>query len=218
MVQVLLKVTLLGLLLTATACAGESADSSAQGERSAATVDVVLETSLGQIEIELFVDRAPLSSGSFLKFLDDGRYNGGVFNRVVRPDNDNGNPIITVIQGGVPESAMVGPEDAVPHETTRQTGILHTNGVVSLARSEPGSGGGAAFFICIGDQPSLDFGGTRNADGQGFAAFGRVTGGMDVVEAINEIRETRAVDDPYVANQMLAEPVVIQRAYRKPPQ
>ena len=175
---------------------------------------VVLETELGAIEIELFTKQAPASTGSFLTFVDEGRYEGEGFNRVVRPDNDNGNPVISVIQGGVLDPLMFRENDLVKHETTQQTGIKHLDGVVSLARSGA-SGSGAMFFICIGDQPSLDFGGARNADGQGFAAFGRVTSGMDVVRAINQKTDTRADPNPYVQNQMLMNPIEIIRAYRK---
>ena len=73
----------------------------------------------------------------------------------------------------------------VAHETTAQTGILHTDGVISMARDAPGTAT-TEIFICVGDQPSLDFGGMRNPDGQGFAAFGRVVSGMDVVRAIHQ--------------------------------
>ena len=178
-------------------------------------VRAVLETTLGNIEVEVFVDQAPESAGSFLRFLDAGDYNGGGFYRVVRPDNDNGTPAISVIQGGVIRSGADAGSEGVPHETTEQTGITHTDGALSLARSTPGTGSGAAFFICIGAQPSLDFGGARNPDGQGFAAFGRVVTGMEIVRAINGLRDTQKVDDPYVRNQILRQPVRIDRAYRR---
>ena len=179
------------------------------------TVNAVLETTLGDIEVEVFVDQAPHSAGSFLEFLDSGRYKDGGFYRVVRPDNDNGDPAISVIQGGLLDTTELQAEDLVPHETTDQTGIKHTDGVLSLARRDPGTGSGGIFFICVGDQPSLDYGGKRNEDGQGFASFGRVVSGMEVVRKINAIKETRAVDDPYMRNQILVEPVVIKNAYRK---
>ena len=199
---------LLGLLLL---CA-VSADAQAQSEKA---VVAVLETALGRIELEVFVDKAPHSAGSFLKFLDDGRYKGAGFYRVVRPDNDNGEPAISVIQGGLLDQAAITSDDLVPHETTEITGIKHRDGALSLARGAPGTGSGGMFFICLGDQPAFDFGATRNADGQGFAAFGRVITGMDVVRAINAMRETQAVDDPYVKNQILAEPVMILDAHRR---
>ena len=118
-------------------------------------------------------------------------------------------------QGGLLDTTELQAEDLVSHETTDQTGIKHTDGVLSLARRDPGTGSGGIFFICVGDQPSLDYGGKRNEDGQGFASFGRVVSGMEVVRKINAIKETRAVDDPYMRNQILVEPVVIKNAYRK---
>lgn len=178
----------------------------------AADVDVVLETELGDIHVRVFEDRAPVSAADFLRYVDEGRYAGAGFYRTVSPGNDNGSPVISVIQGGLLDEAIALPP--VAHETTEETGILHTNGVVSLARGEPGSGGGAAFFICIGDQPALDFGGTRNPDKQGFAAFGRVVRGMDVVKAIHERETASESDDPYTAGQILAEPVRIIAARR----
>ncbi len=178
-------------------------------------VHVVLETEKGAIELRLDVDRAPLSAGSFLAHLDAGLYDGSGFYRTVHPENDNGNPKISVIQGGV----LAGTEGLPPvaHETTEQTGILHKDGVVSLARGEVGTGGGAAFFICIGDQPSLDMGGGRavSGDGQGFAAFGRVISGMEVVRAIHRSPPTSQSADAYLAGQILDPPVKILNAFRK---
>lgn len=201
-----------GVLLPVLLLCGVSADLQA---RSGETVIAILETTLGEIEVEVFIDQAPHSAGSFLKFVDDGRFNDGGFYRVVRPDNDNGEPAISVIQGGVLNRTTITPEDLVPHETTQMTGIKHTDGVLSLARSAPGTASGGTFFICIGDQPGLDFGESRYDDRQGFAAFGRVLSGMDVVRTINAMTKTQAADDPYVINQILAEPVMIRNAYRK---
>jgi peptidyl-prolyl cis-trans isomerase A (cyclophilin A) len=129
------------------------------------------------------------------------------------PENDNGTPPISVIQGGVQDPARALPP--VRHETTAETGLRHEDGVISLARTEPGTGGGSAFFICIGDQPSLDFGGMRNPDGQGFAAFGRVVRGMDVVHAIHGRAADAASDSAYTAGQILTTPVTILEARRK---
>lgn len=177
-------------------------------------VIAILETELGEIEIELYLDKAPASAGSFLQFVDEGHYDDQGFNRVVRPDNDNGSPVISVIQGGILDPIAVSASDLVQHESTDRTGVKHADGAVSLARSGA-SGSGATFFICIGDQPSLDFGGTRHVDGQGFAAFGRVVSGMGVVREINALKDTRSDSNPYVQNQMLKAPVRIIRAYRK---
>ncbi len=177
------------------------------------TANVVMETGAGTIEIEVYTGRAPLSAGSFLSYVDQKLYQGAAFYRVVRQDNDNGNPKIEVIQGGITDPKKALP--AVAHETTKDTGILHTDGVVSLARDKPGTGGGAAFFICIGNQPGLDFGNSRNADMQGFAAFGRVTRGMDVVRAIQKMDASAPSDSEYTAGQILVNPVKILNAYRK---
>jgi peptidyl-prolyl cis-trans isomerase A (cyclophilin A) len=146
---------------------------------------VLMKTGLGDITIELFVKEAPVTSSNFLKYVEENRYEGAVFYRTVRMDNQPDDSIkIEVIQGGLYQDdhpAMLGP---VEHETTAKTGILHKDGVISMARWEPGTAT-SEFFICIGDQPALDFGGRRNPDGQGFAAFGRVIEGMDVVREIH---------------------------------
>jgi peptidyl-prolyl cis-trans isomerase A (cyclophilin A) len=175
-------------------------------------VRVALETTAGTIEIEVDTTRAPASAGSFLDYVANGYYEGAAFYRTVRPDNDHGSPVISVIQGGILSPQSVLPD--VRHETTRATGILHTDGVISLARGAPGSGSGAAFFISIGDQPGLDFGALRNPDGQGFAAFGRVVHGMDVVHDIHQREALGESDSEYTAGQILTEPVVIVSARR----
>jgi peptidyl-prolyl cis-trans isomerase A (cyclophilin A) len=143
-------------------------------------------TDLGVIEAELHADKAPATVANFLKYVDAGRYTGGVFHRTVtlRPDNQPNNTVkIEVIQGGVnPEFAEPG-WPAIPLERTRDTGLKHLDGTLSMARAGADTAT-SDFFICIGDQPELDFGGQRNPDGQGFAAFGRVTQGLDIVRKI----------------------------------
>lgn len=173
---------------------------------------VVLATDLGDIHIEVYEDRSPLSAGSFLHYVDAGLYEGAAFYRVVSPENDNGDPIISVVQGGLLEDEEV--LSGVEHETTESTGILHEDGVISLARGAPGTGSGAAFFICIGAQPSLDFGGMRNKDGLGFAAFGKVINGMDVVHQIHAQEARGPSESPYMEGQILSEYVVIRSARR----
>lgn len=110
---------------------------------------------------------------------------------MVRPDNQPGKKVkIEVIQGGFYEDSLVAIYQFAPirHETTRETGIKHRDGVLSMARNAPGSAS-SEFFICIGNQPELDFGGKRNPDGQGFAAFGKVTKGMEVVLKIQKLKD-----------------------------
>jgi len=176
-------------------------------------VIVTLETTVGEVDVAVFVDRAPLSAADFLRYVDQRRYDGVTFYRTVRADNDRGTPMVELIQGGLADSAPWLPP--VAHESTRDTGITHTDGTVSLARGAPGTGTAAVFFICLGDQPALDFGGMRNPDGQGFAAFGRVVRGMDVVRRIHAMPVTAPSNSDYMAGQILAEPVVIRRAFRK---
>ena len=147
-------------------------------------VRVLIETEIGEIEAEIEIERAPVTAGNFLRYVDAGFYDGGIWHRTVLPDNQPDNEIrIEVIQGGVNparEDQRFGP---IPLERTTVTGLSHRDGTISMSRFAPDSAV-SDIFICIGDQPSLDFGGLRNPDGQGFAAFGQVTSGMDVVRAI----------------------------------
>lgn len=153
----------------------------------AETVKVKIETSMGDIHLDLYEDKAPITVANFLRYVDGGMMNGGSFYRVVNMKNQVRNDImIEVIQGGISGNSDVARFDPIPLERTRDTGLKHLDGTISMARGAPDSAG-SEFFICINDQPSLDFGGMRNADGQGFAAFGQVTKGMDVVRAIQMV-------------------------------
>jgi peptidyl-prolyl cis-trans isomerase A (cyclophilin A) len=150
--------------------------------RPAATTRVVLGTERGPIEIVVDAARAPATAANFLRYVEAGRYDGGVFHRTVRLDNQPDNRVrIEVVQAG----PAPGPRDfaPIPLERTNRTGLRHLDGTVSMARDGPDSAT-SDFFICIGDQPELDFAGRRNPDGQGFAAFGRVVRGMEIVRAI----------------------------------
>jgi peptidyl-prolyl cis-trans isomerase A (cyclophilin A) len=176
-----------GILLTAL-LTGDSGAAQPGG----ASPRVVLQTELGEIEIEVDAARAPVTAANFLKYVDGRHYDGGTFHRTVKMDNQPDNEVkIEVIQAGVnPDRAKDGfPPIAL--ERTSKTGLAHKDGAVSMARSGPDSAT-SGFFICINDQPSLDFGGRRNPDGQGFAAFGRVVRGMDVVRRIQQAPNTDA--------------------------
>ncbi len=163
---------------------------------------VVINTDRGNITLELYPKLAPVTATNFLSHVEKGDYTNSVFYRVVRMDNQPHNKVkIEVIQGGLFRDEIVDTIPTIIHETTRETGILHTDGVISMARNKPGSAS-SEFFICIGNQPSLDFGGKRNPDGQGFAAFGKVIKGMDVVRAIQILPDE---------GQYLQEPVVIHK-------
>lgn len=149
------------------------------------SMTVRIRTAAGDIIVDLYPDKAPGTVANFLRYVDSGSYNGGCFMRTVRPDNEL-NPVrIEVIQAVVHPWKENNSFPPIPLERTDKTGIHHVDGAISMARSEPNSAT-SSFFICIGDQPALDFGGKRNPDGQGFAAFGRVIQGMDVVRRIQQ--------------------------------
>lgn len=145
---------------------------------------VRVETELGDIVLELDAKRAPNTTANFLTYVDAGHYDGGTFHRTVRMNNQPESPVkIEVIQAGVAADKAKQGFPAIALERTSVTGLLHKDGVVSMARGTPDSAT-SGWFITINDQPSLDFAGARNPDGQGFAAFGRVVSGMDVVRKI----------------------------------
>jgi len=159
---------------------------------------VVIETTRGTITVLVDSARAPISATNFLRYVDSLAYNGGRFHRAVTMQNQPSDTVrIEVIQGG-PKASRVGARFAsIPLERTRDTGLRHRDGTLSMARGGADSAT-SDFFICIGDQPALDFGGHRNLDGQGFAAFGSVTGGMDVVRAIQRSPVTAQAITPPV--------------------
>ena len=199
-----LRRTLAGLLASGLFCVPAHAQEEG--------IAIEMTTEAGIIEVVLDPARAPVTVSNFMRYVDAGQYNGGVFHRTVTMDNQPNNDVkIEVIQGAVnpdfrddsypPNSGI----DPIPLERTSMTGLLHVDGAISMARIGPDTAT-SGFFFCIGDQPELDFGGKRNPDGQGFAAFGRVTLGMDVIRKIQmSPRE----------NQRLTPPVTITRVERK---
>ena len=145
---------------------------------------IIMETSLGTITLQLFPKKAPNTVKNFLSYIEQNRYNECHFYRVVHSNNQPENKIlIEVIQGGLGIDKHSLELKSIIHENTDQTNILHKNGTISMARLEPGTAS-SEFFICINDQPELDYGGKRNPDGQGFAAFGQVIKGMEIVKKI----------------------------------
>jgi peptidyl-prolyl cis-trans isomerase A (cyclophilin A) len=182
-----------------------SAASTAQSQASKLPV-VVIETTMGTITAEIDSVRAPVSGANFLKYVDAGAYNGGRFHRAVRMDNQPRDSVkIEVIQGGARQDSTRARFPAIELERTSLTGLKHLDGTLSMARGGPNSAT-SDFFICIGAQPALDFAGHRNLDGQGFAAFGRVLTGMEIVKAIQQ--------SPVNA-QALTPPVTITRVIRR---
>ena len=172
--------------------AGLLAGSHAAAQSDTGVARVVVQTELGDIEIEVDSGRAPITAANFLRYVDLKHYDGGTFHRTVKMDNQPDNQIkIEVIQAGVNADRAKEGFPPIALERTNKTGLSHKDGVVSMARGAPDSAT-SGFFICINDQPSLDFGGMRNPDGQGFAAFGRVVRGIDVVRRIQRAPNTEA--------------------------
>ncbi|HRH48768.1 MAG TPA: peptidylprolyl isomerase [Panacibacter sp.] len=161
---------------------------------------IEIQTRRGDIEIELYPDQAPVTVAAFLSYIDSGYYKNSNFYRVLADDNQASNaPKAELIQGGIWKTnyKLSSSLPGIKHETTKQSGILHTNGVISLARSAPGTAG-TEFFICVGNQPGFNYGGESNPDGQGYAAFGKVFKGMDVVLSIYNAPEYEQELDPPV--------------------
>jgi len=145
---------------------------------------VKIETKLGEIVVELDAKHAPATTANFLKYVEEHRYSGGRFHRTVTQDNQPDKKVkIEVIQGGVNPKFEKQDFPPIKLERTSATGLHHLDGTISMARDGADTAT-SDFFICIGNQPELDFGGKRNPDGQGFAAFGQVKKGMDIVRKI----------------------------------
>ena len=180
---------------------------SARRTAGSAIISSTMETSLGTIAADLDSGRAPITVTNFLRYVDAHAYDNGRFHRTVRLDNQPNSPVkIEVVQAGTASSAAGPHWPPIALERTSITGLTHIDGTLSMARAGPASAT-SDFFICIGAQPQLDFGGTRNPDGQGFAAFGRVTSGMNVV---------RRIQAQQASGQTLTPPVTIRRIVRQP--
>lgn len=186
---------------------------------------VRIDTEFGPIRVELDEQASPITTTNFLHYVEEGLYDGGTFHRTVRMDNQsnanlprrkdvedaNGTPLpndqemIEVVQATINEERQEELGEPIPLERTSETGLRHVDGTISMARTTPDSAV-ADFFICINDQPALDFGGKRNVDGQGFAAFGRVIEGMDVVRTIHgQPAEGQHLDPEVTINRIVIE-------------
>ena len=179
-----------------------------------ATGMIRIVTDVGAIVIALFGDVAPITVENFLAYVDAGHYQGATFYRATQKGEKGSG--IDVIQGGRYRDLMAfggyelasGPYPPIAHEPTSVTGLSHVDGAVSMARLAPGSAT-SEFFICIGDNLNLDFGGSRNPDGQGFAVFGQVIEGMDVVRAIQAQPTDAALGSEFVQGEVLQPPIRI---------
>ncbi len=207
-----LAITVAAILFVGATTAAQQVASGAQ----ATLVRVLVQTELGDIVLEVDVVRAPATAANFLRYVDAGHYDGGAFHRTVRMDNQPQSEIkIEVIQAGVRQDKADADFAPIPLERTTRTGLTHVDGTISMARGAADSAT-SGWFVCINDQPSLDFGGTRNPDGQGFAAFGRVVQGMDVVRKIQAAPSSSSRATNQEA-QRLTPPVRILKVTRQTP-
>lgn len=202
------------LLLAAPALAQETATPApppAPPEKVWQTVSVKIDTDLGPITVALEKERAPLTTANFLKYVDQKRYDGTTFYRAM---NFPGRPDLGLVQGGIKSD----PKRALPpvaHEPTTKTGLTHSDGAISMARGAPGSAN-ADFFIILGGLPGLDANPKGEGDNQGFAVFGKVTEGMDVVKQILAQPTSATEGVGVMKGQMIARPVLIRSVRRVP--
>jgi peptidyl-prolyl cis-trans isomerase A (cyclophilin A) len=186
MYRILFLVIFSAILLSLTGCGGNSPD------------HVIIKTKAGDITVKLYPAKAPNTVSAFLSYVDSGFYENSSFYRILSKDNQPmGANAAELIQGGVYKTSKNRNQlPGIPHEPTSQTGILHKHGTVSMARLEAGSAT-TEFFICIGDNPTFDAGGNSQSDNLGYAAFGNVVKGMDVVLRIyNRPEENQEFNPP----------------------
>jgi peptidyl-prolyl cis-trans isomerase A (cyclophilin A) len=207
------------LLVLPMLCAGQetapppSAEASPPAEAAPAvpaTVPVVMHTTLGDIHLALEVERAPITAGNFLRYVDAKRFDGITFYRAMKVSEDGK---YGLVQGGLSDPKLL--YKPIAHESPATTGLSHVDGAISMGRNEPGSAV-ADFFIVIGDLVSMD--GTPDGKDPGYAVFGHVTEGMDVVHAILDLPRSEAARNPVMEGQMLAEPVKVLTVRREPQQ
>ena len=206
------RFSILALLLAAPAFAQDITEPVSDTAPEFETTDVILETTMGAITIALETERAPITTANFLRYVDEGRFDGIVFYRAMQLDwGDQPNGLI---QGGAqnnPDRIL----DPIPHEPTTVTGLTHTRGAISMAMGDPGTANGD-FSIMLGNQIGLDADPDAETDvwRNGYAVFGYVTDGMDVVEAIHASPVDPELGEGWMVGQMLASPVVIVDARR----
>ncbi|MDH4385846.1 MAG: peptidylprolyl isomerase [Caulobacter sp.] len=191
-------------LAQAAALAAVTSATAARAQTTAIPLRIRMITGEGDLILELATDRAPLTTANFLRYMDTARYDRSSIYRAVKAP---GAPDYGLVQGGA--RMLAGKQiPPVAHESTTQTGLLHTDGVISLAREAPGTGT-SDFFICVGDAPYLDANPAAPGDNLGYAAFGRVVEGMDIVRRILTLPTSDMAEVPSMRGQMLARPVPI---------
>ncbi|MEN2785125.1 peptidylprolyl isomerase [Sphingomonas qilianensis] len=174
-----------------------------------ATVRVALDTAAGRIVLALEKERAPITTANFLKYVDQKRLDGIGFYRTAK-----GGPAFGFVQFGVQNA----PKRVLPpikHEPTTQTGIRHLSGTISIARYAPGTASGD-FTIMVGDQPALDADPAAPGDNLGYAAFGHVVEGMEVIQRILDAPTSATAGEGMMKGQMIVPPILIRSARRLP--
>lgn len=199
------------VLAGAAALAASSALAQTPAPAPAAPVRVNVKSGMGLIVLELYPDKAPITVANFLHYVDTRRYDGSTFYRASHAPTV---PEIGLVQGGLQnDPAKI--YKPIAHESTLKTGLKHKDGTVSLARRAQGSAT-SDFFICVGDSSYLDADPTQPGDNAGFAAFGQVVEGMDVVKAILAAPTSPTAGSPEMKGEMLKPPVPIVSMRRVP--
>ena len=207
MIKLLLTLALAILPLRVSAQSNDAGGANAPASQ--ALVNVRLETTEGPIVVALEQGRAPITTANFLRYVDEKRFDGISFYRAV-----NVAPGFGLIQGGLRGDArkLLPP---IKHEPTTVTGLSHIDGAISMARNAPGTAD-ANFFITVGAIPSMDADPKQPGDNLGFAVFGHVTEGMDIVRHILQEPTSPTEGEGVMKGQMLVQPVRILSARRIP--
>lgn len=172
----------------------------------AGAVRIRIATGAGPILVDLYADKAPITCRNFLKYVDGKLYDNAYIYRAVKVA---GEPLFGLVQGGLhPTAPRLKP---IAHESTALTGLSNTDGAISMAREAPGTAT-SDFFFCVGDASGLDF--DPKTKDPGFAAFGKVVQGMDIVKKILLSPTAGAARTPSMKGQILTVPVAINTMRR----
>lgn len=196
------------VLMAGPALAQDAAPAAAPEIAAAPLPRVHLETSAGRIVIEVEIEKAPITAANFLKYVDEHRFDGTTFYRAMEASPGRG-----LVQGGTNnDPARILPP--IAHEPTTTTGLSHVDGAVAMARYDPGTATGD-FFVSVGATPSYDAGRSFSIDAYGFAVFGRVVQGMEVIRAILVAPKSATEGEGFMRGQMLEPRITISQAWRE---
>ena len=199
------------LFITVLAAAATAAAMTHAQPAPAGPVRVTLDTADGPILVEVYPDKAPITAGNFLRYVDEKRFDGATFYRASKVPNA---PEYGLVQGGVqndPKRVL----KPIAHEPTTKTGLSHVNGALSMGRTSPGTAT-SDFFICVGDMTYMDADPKQPGDNLGFAVFGKVVEGMDTVKKILAEPTSPTAGEGVMKGEILAKPVKIVTARRAP--